>query len=457
MREKSLLYVTLVLVILNVFAFSMKTSVAQSEAVIYVSPDMNSAAPGESFDIKVNIKHAENVYSWQFCLSWDPTVLEVQDVQEGFFLNQRIYKTIFHAFVDNDAGNLTVVCVLKGEPRSSSARGDGTLATVTFYVKDTGYTALHLYDTMVLDYDILELPHTSEHGIFQYGARIPILRVDLPTVADPLTPGSTLDANITIVDVANLYSWMICLSWDPTVLNATNIQEGPFLSQEGAQTTAFDVTYPEAGTVCVNCTLVDDPIVTAGGNGTLATIIFSVEHYGDTILDLHNTTLLDNNLMEILHLSEDGYFTNVMGDIAVKSIEASIYNVTVGDTVSITVTVENEGNVAENFDVLVWANITRLRTIPVADLASGDQKTLTLDWNTQNIAEGRYVVKAEADILPHETDPEDNTLVMDDVIQATAQREAQFPTTLIIATVAIIVPLAIILFYFTRRKRSPKT
>ena len=462
MRQKSLLCLTVVLVFLSAFAFSLKTSVAQSEAVIYVSPEMNSAAPGESFNIMVEIKQAENVYSWQFKLSYDPTVLEVQDVeedvQEGGFLSQGgIYKTQFYAkFVDNEAGNLVVVCFFLGEPRDSSASGAGTLATVTFHVKDTGYTALLLYDTELLDYDLLELPHTSEPGYFEYGVSIPSLTVVLPSIVDPLTPGSTFNVNITITNVNNLYSWMFCLSWDPTVLNATDIQEGPFLNQNGSQTTAFNGTYPEAGTICVNCTLVSQPIVTASGNGTLATVVFSVEHYGDTLLDLHNTTLLDDNLLEISHVSEDGAFTNVMGDIAVKSVEASIYNVTVGETVSITVTVENEGNVAEPFDVLVWANITLVRIIPVTDLASGDQKTLTLDWNTQNIAEGKYIIKAEADIILGETDTADNTLVMDDAIQVTAQHTAQFPTTPVIAVVTVIALLAIFLFYYTRRKGSSK-
>jgi hypothetical protein len=445
------------LVFLSAFAFSVKTSVAQSEAVIYVSPEMNSAAPGQSFNITVDVKQAENVYSWQFKLSWDPTVLEVQDVQEGDFLDQRVYKTQFQKYVYNDAGYLVVVCFFLGEPRESSASGGGTLATVTFHVKDTGYTTLHLYDTELLDYDILELPHTSEQGYFEYGVTIPRLTVALPSMVDPLALGSTFNVNITIANVNNLYSWTVCLSWDPTVLNATNIQEGPFLSQNGTQATVFNRTYPEAGTVCVNCTLVSQPIVTASGNGTLATVVFSVEHYGDTLLDLHNTTLLDDNLFEISHVSEDGYFTNVIGDIVIRSIEVSTYNVTVGDTVSITIIVENNGNVEAPFDVLVWANITLVRIIPVTDLDSGDQKTLTLDWNTQNIAEGRYVIRAEADTVPGETDTDNNKLAMGDVIQATAQRETQFPTTLVIAAVVIIVLLAIVLFYYAKRKRSSKT
>jgi hypothetical protein len=457
LRERSLFLATLLLVIFSAFAFSTKTSTAQSEVVIYVSPDTISVAPGESFDIAVTIKRAENVYSWQFKLSWDPTILELQEVSEGNFLKQGVYPTTFQEYVDNEAGNLVVVCFFLGDNRAWSANGDGTLATVTFYVKDTGYTPLLLYDTELLDYDYHKLPHTSEDGFFQYQATVPYLNVDLPSFADPLAAGSTFDVNITIVDVANLYSWMVCLSWDPTILNATDIQEGPLLNQNGTQATAFDVTYPEAGTICVNCTLVSQPIVTASGNGTLATILFSVERYGDTFLDLHNTTLLDNNLIEIFHLSEDEYFTNILGDIAVKSVGASTYNVTVGDTVSITITVENEGNVDEPFDVLVWANITLVRIISVTDLALGDQKTLTLDWNTQNIAEGTYVIKAEADTVLGETDIDDNTLVMANVIQATAQSEIHFPTTLVIAAVAIIVLLAITLFYFTRRKRSPKT
>jgi archaellum component FlaG (FlaF/FlaG flagellin family) len=460
LRGRSLFLATLLLIILSAFAFSTKTSMAQSEVVIYVSPDTVSVAPGESFDIMVNIKRAENVYSWQFSLSWDPTILELQEVSEGNFLNQGIFPTIWSEdnYVDNDAGNGTLFCILQAQPRSSSASGDGTLATVTFYVKDEGYSALSLYNTELLDYDYYKLPHMSESGVFQSPqAEIPLLRVELPSIENPLTINSTFDANITIVNVANLYSWTACLSWDPTVLNATDVHEGLFLSQDGTQATTFDVTYPEAGIVCVNCTLISQPIVTAAGNGTLATITFSVENYGISLLDLHNTTLLDSNLVEIPHLSEDSYFTYPMlGDISVKSIEASIYNITVGDSVSITIMVENQGNVEEPFDVLVWANITLVRIIPVTDLESGDQKTLTLDWSTQNIAGGRYVIKVEADTVPGETDTDDNTLIMDNAIQATAQSETQFPTTLAIAAVAIIVLLAIIMFYFVRRKRSPK-
>ena len=137
------------------------------ETKIYVDPQISTASLGETFNLRVNITQAENVYSWQFKLSWDPTVLEVQDAQEGGFLSQGgVYKTQFQEYINNEAGNLVVVCLFLGEPRASSASGDGTLATVTFYAKAEGYTPLHLYDTELTDYDILELPHTSEDGCF---------------------------------------------------------------------------------------------------------------------------------------------------------------------------------------------------------------------------------------------------------------------------------------------------
>jgi len=168
MKYKAVSGIMLTLLVMGMLtlAFGTQTARAEPETKLYVDPAMFGAGPGETFDITVDIENAENVWSWCFSLSWDPTVLELQDAQEGFFLNQSIYQTMFKTYPDNDAGNVTIVCVLLGEPRSSSANGDGTLATVTFYVEDEGYTTLLLYDTELLDYDIIELSHGTEDGYF---------------------------------------------------------------------------------------------------------------------------------------------------------------------------------------------------------------------------------------------------------------------------------------------------
>jgi len=456
-KKETLLYIALILTLLN--TFPIRHAVA-SDTVIQVSPKIKAAQLDKSFNMTIDIVDATAVYSWALNLTWDPTVLTVTDVYEGDFLRRvgEVYTTQFHAYIFNDKGYTLMVCFFLGAPRSASAYGEGTLATVTFHVETEGNTALQLLGngTQLLDYDILELPYTLKHGYFTYS--IPKLYVDPSSVVNSsLVPGSTFEVNTSILDADAVYGWMFNLTWDPTVLNVTDVYEGDFLNQAGTQTTAFDVKYLTAGTICVNCTLVDHDAITANGNGTLAIIVFSVENYGKTNLDLNNTKLFDSKLATIPHVIEGGYFLNIIYDITVKNIKASIYSVEVGDILSINVTVKNNGNLAATFYVEIWANISLLEKVDVTNLASDDQKTLTFNWDTQNIAEGKYVIKAEAEILPDETHIDDNTLIMESLIEV-AQPEQESPTSQIIIAVAsiIIILLVAVMLYYAKRKRSIK-
>ncbi|MFB0522398.1 MAG: hypothetical protein ACETV1_01385 [Candidatus Bathyarchaeia archaeon] len=99
-------------------------------------------------------------------------------------------------------------------------------------------------------------------------------------------------------------------------------------------------------------------------------------------------------------------------DVAVTSIEARSTWVPRGQPVYISVTVENQGEVAETFDVIVYA-----------DRNSGDlhydigNETVSLDpqestllefvWDTTEVPCGTYDITAEA-ILPEDADPADN-------------------------------------------------
>ena len=132
--------------------------------VVSVDPPIVSASPGGNFTVDVKITNVKNLYSYQFKLSWDPTVLEVQDVQEGDFLSQRVYKTQFQEYVYNEAGYLMVVCFLLGEPATAAVSGSGTLATIEFIAKEEGNTSLHLHDTMLLDPFLEQISHGVEAG-----------------------------------------------------------------------------------------------------------------------------------------------------------------------------------------------------------------------------------------------------------------------------------------------------
>jgi len=96
-------------------------------------------------------------------------------------------------------------------------------------------------------------------------------------------------------------------------------------------------------------------------------------------------------------------------DIAVTKVTTSKTVVGQGYNVSITVTVENQGDYTETFNVTVYAKTTAIVTQTVT-LTSGNSKTITFTWNTTGFAKGNYTIWAYAWPVPYETDIEDNTL-----------------------------------------------
>jgi len=80
-------------------------------------------------------------------------------------------------------------------------------------------------------------------------------------------------------------------------------------------------------------------------------------------------------------------------------------------TAKVYVTVENQGNVSETFDVTVYANDSIIQIYTVTNLASGNQETRTVIWNATGWAKGNYTIKAVAEQVPGEIDTADNTFI----------------------------------------------
>jgi outer membrane protein assembly factor BamB len=88
-----------------------------------------------------------------------------------------------------------------------------------------------------------------------------------------------------------------------------------------------------------------------------------------------------------------------------------------GYTVTIYVTVKNEGNYTEkNINVTAyWSNSTHtnqtIGSIIIPELLIKTSVTVSITWSTSGIAKGNYTVSAVADTVPGETDTADNTFV----------------------------------------------
>ena len=94
-------------------------------------------------------------------------------------------------------------------------------------------------------------------------------------------------------------------------------------------------------------------------------------------------------------------------DVAVTNLTSLKTVVFRGYCDNLTVTAQNLGDFAENFNVTVYANTTTITALNF-NLASGSNATQPLLWNTSGFAYGNYTLNAVADNVTGETNTANN-------------------------------------------------
>lgn len=142
------------------------------------------------------------------------------------------------------------------------------------------------------------------------------------------------------------------------------------------------------------------------------TVTFHVKAMGISPINLTDTEMTDIYEQPIIHTVQHGIFIGLICDIAVTDITLSSNFAYAGWTIEINVTVRNEGNTTETFDVVAYYDENTIGTITVNDLPPGSEETVTFVWETEGVASCRnYTISAEAKALPYETNLENNFLV----------------------------------------------
>ncbi len=252
----------------------------------------------------------------------------------------------------------------------------------------------------------------------------------LPENTLDLTPGDSFTVGIyTNYGAAPDYSeydvtaYQFSLYYNPLVLNITSVAQGDIIVGGHATFIAGPVDNI-AGNLSLTVGFYDaEGEITAmfrpfPWNGTLAYVTFTVVDYGASAINLGpQTKLIGWNFIEgqeyvIPTDIEHGWFQNVptvTRDVAVTSVTCPS-PVLAGEIVDITVVVENQGMVNEDFDVTVSNGIDAIDTKTVTNLIPGSTTSLTFTWNTAGVAEGTHTISATASTVPGETDTTDNTL-----------------------------------------------
>jgi len=224
----------------------------------------------------------------------------------------------------------------------------------------------------------------------------------------------TTQINISISQVVDLAAWDFKLYYPNSILNATQITEGPFLKKANStffMIKEFNDNYNTThGRIWAACVLIGQG-PGANGDGTLATITFKAKSAGNATIHLAETKLLDSkpDPGQIPHTTMDGTIKVSGHDIAVLNVNPLKTIVGQGYTMNINVTVANQGDFTETFNITLYANTTAIQTRQ-ATLAKKASTTLTYTWNTTGFAKGNYTIWAYAWPVQGETDTEDNTL-----------------------------------------------
>jgi len=131
-----------------------------------------------------------------------------------------------------------------------------------------------------------------------------------------------------------------------------------------------------------------------------------------------------NGTREVM-LTLDVSLTPKNVDIAITNVDFSKAVVGQGYSMPIKVTVTNQGESTEAFNITAYANTTTIETREVV-LSSGNSSTITINWDTTSFALGSYIIWAYAEPLPDETSVNDNTFVGGWVMVASYGWEHEF-------------------------------
>jgi len=101
---------------------------------------------------------------------------------------------------------------------------------------------------------------------------------------------------------------------------------------------------------------------------------------------------------------------SAVSDIALLNITLNRARVARGELVRINVTVSNQGELTETFNVTIFWNDTTITRRTIFQLAPATTLTMETEWDTSVFPYGNYNIRASANTLVGETDTSDNSI-----------------------------------------------
>jgi hypothetical protein len=381
--------------------------------------------------INITVHDVTNLAAWQLNITWDHTLLEIANKA----LNADMYvpaDNVFGAYADLVSNDITSSSAffavgLKISAPFSSITGSGTLCQVKFNVtkapaeNQTLNCNLHLVQaneysiyTMLVDSNANEIPCTLEDGYYEYSWPPPppppppsegaVMAIKPPEIINSsLTPPATIQYNVTIKNVRDMYGYAFKINYDPAILGCISLQFVDILGETNyIPQFSVDNTH---GLVTVNVTYIPPATpITTEEEVSAAIITYRVRGIGATLIDLNDTSLTDSLGRPIPHDSRDGLFANIIRDLAVTNVLSSSDWVYKGNKIEINVTVKNQGELVEtSITVNVFCDDSVITSFTIPSLNPNGETTSTIQWDTKKVtACHQYTISAEVLTVEYE-------------------------------------------------------
>ena len=444
MIRKRLVFISFI-ALLVIGAIMVANATASSETTVYVSPPSiwdPAMVQGTQFTVDIVVENVEDLWAYQFWLSFNPRVIHGVNVETGPFLGSAGGEVVVAPGpgFDNEKGELKLFGAaihFEAEvPENLLPSGGGVLATVTFEVVGYGNSPITLGPETALanktgghDFDgewcfgwhqVEVMPGQYEtvpydpwvnrlgHGSFD---NRPSLYVD-PSQVRGVRPGKDFTVSVNVVNITDLYQWEFYLSWNATLLNVTGVYDGGFLGDQPEGTSFVYRIDRDLGYVGVNCTTIGEhPGVS--GDGTIANVTFKALERGVSNLILYNTSIFDSTGNPLNVRTADSFFINLrFHNIAVTDVTPYPNRVEEGsgEPMFIDVTLANMGDYNETgIDVTAYYGEDEICTERDLSLDVGAEETLTFMWNTTGVSRGKYIIRVNVSPLAGEAVTADNT------------------------------------------------
>jgi hypothetical protein len=493
MASKRPQYKSLILVFLitSVYLAPFLVNVAYAQPLVSLDPKViidTTLVPGSTFDVNIVISGVTDLHSWMVEFAFDKDFLNttLDQIQEGQFLKD-FGATNFRK------ENIDPGVLINSTLVSGGASGSGILASVTFLVKQRGYTKMSFYNIYLKDSAGSDISYDSE---WDYGFR----NVENMYVEPPMTianPSETFSLDVKVANVTDVYGWQCEINWGEVgLMSFVAATEGDFLKGPGIGTT-FAPPYVSPTSVFIGASRLG-LVSGAFGSGLLATVTLKVENPGNCTLALTDTKLINSTGGLTAHTTQDAYFhstkpvsafeylplypsvgevttfnatacydpdggsitsytwnfgdgmgdvivtnpfinhtftehknytvnltvtdddveswrigkyvTIVQRDVSVNAVNASHTMAAVGEIVSVDVTVRNNGDIQETFNLTAYYGdyVIGIENVTLGALI---ERKITFEWNTTGVGVGIYTLKAVSDTLPYEINITNNEFI----------------------------------------------